>query len=672
MLRKYLTVALLIFIVPFVHLSHADIRQLSEVRKIPNNAFVVSDYADQLIIKFKPVFSATNIGTVSAQRMSSMSATTALDLQYKRALPNKSHVLKLPYEMDIDSAKIYARELGKRFDVEYAEVDRRVYPLATTPNDTDYGFFQGYLHQPSASLISAINMPLAWDQTKGNSNIIIGVIDSGILLTHEDLNGRIILPGYDFVSDIAQAGDGDGRDGDPSDVDGNSVWHGTLVAGVIGAESNNSQGITGVDWNARILPIRALGVDIGSTSDIIDAVYWAIGDTVSGVPVNANPVNVLNMSLGGNGVCSQGQQDAINAAVTKGVTVVVAAGNENKDASLVSPANCNNVITIAALNVDGSRASFSNFGSNVDIAAPGVNMFSTYGPNTNSYAYVGGTSFSAPLVSGVVSLMLANNLNFTNGNIPLPEVPSVIESSLKSSIRAFPTGTGSDCTTSLCGTGMLDANLAVSSVVGLSSTTDSDNDGVPNYEDSSPNNAQIASVFSKARAGELVGINAGLSLSGVDMLSEAAFGTIGKPSSSNFTFADGVLQYTVTGVAGGTAQITLTYPSIPSGAKFYKVSSAGVWTEVTDTTVDCSVAVVGNTITLTITDNGACDTNAASGTISDPFGVAVPVVSTSQSGSGGGGGGSLDYLFLLFLASLLVFRQRAIVLRFYKKRLRIS
>lgn len=661
------------------------------VQKIPSDTAVTLETAEQLIVKFRPVFSERNISTMSMQRMSSMNATAALALEYKRALPDKSHVLKLPYEMDIETAKYYVDELEKRFDVEYAEIDKRVYPTLD-PNDPAYtgGSFQQYLHAPTATLKSALNFPSAWDETTGSTSIIIGIVDTGIL-EHTDLNDRIVqngsvMGGYDFISDASAARDGDGRDADPRDLGDsltNSSWHGTFVAGILGAETNTtpSQGMAGVDWSAKILPLRVLGLGGGFTSDIVDAIYWAIGDVNSGItPANpsGNRANVINMSLGGNGPCSSTEQAAINAAVARGVVVVVAAGNESTSTANVSPANCNNVITVASLDSNGSKASFSNFGSEVDISTLGVGLYSTSNtgtssPSADTFLLGSGTSFSTPLVSGVVSLMLASNPSLTNGTIPASDVVSVIESKLKASTQVFPSG--SNCTTTTCGSGMVDASAAVLAVKDLDNSTDSDGDGVLDYQDDSPSDNTLATVVTKDNASEKITIDSGvLQLTGISIVDEGFPVATGKPSSSAYTFSDGLIQYTVS--TGGAASITVafTFPSIPSGSKIYKTSVTG-WTEITATSAGCTASISGNTVTLTIIDGGACDSDSTVGTITDPIGVGIPVIASTSSSpvssSGGGGGGSLNYTFLLFLATLIILARREDILKLSKKHMKI-
>src|SRR5690606_20344219 len=185
----------------------------------------------------------------------------------------------------------------------------------------------------------------AWDTTSG-AGAVVAVLDTGIT-SHSDLNANV-LPGYDFISSSSVAGDGNGRDSDPSDPGDYyggyaSSWHGTHVAGTVAALTNNAKGVAGTAYGAKIVPVRVLGRGGGYDSDIADAVVWASGGSVSGVPANANPAEAITLSLGGSGSCGSAMQNAINGAVGRGSTIVIAAGNSNANTSGFSPANCSNV-----------------------------------------------------------------------------------------------------------------------------------------------------------------------------------------------------------------------------------------------------------------------------------------------------------------------------------------
>jgi serine protease len=359
---------------------------------------------------------------------------------------------------------------------------------------------------------------------EGSRGVVIAVLDTGVRFDHPDLgrweSGGRLLPGYDLVStdsggQALTANDGDGWDADPSDpgdwisetdrqqslfsnceVD-ESSWHGTRVAGMIGAATNNSIGVAGTTWSAWLLPVRVLGKCGGYTSDIIAGMRWAAGLTLSGVPTNPYPAKILNLSLGGDGECSAAYQSAIDEIIARGTLVIVSAGNDGS--TVDAPANCRGVAAIGALRHVGNKVGFSNLGTNVAISAPGGNcvnvgqgqpcLFSldtttnlgTTGPGANDYTnqtrFNVGTSFSAPIVAGIAGLMYAVNGNLT---------PSQAIARLRTAARPFPvvdeidpiTGqpiptcrvpTSSadtqlsqcNCTTATCGAGIADAPGAV-------------------------------------------------------------------------------------------------------------------------------------------------------------------------------------------------------------------
>jgi serine protease len=359
--------------------------------------------------------------------------------------------------------------------VEYAEPDVMLHALSV-PNDPEYPA-QWHYSEPAGG----INGPAAWDVTKG-SGVVVAVIDTG-RTAHPDLDANTVA-GYDFITNAANARDGNGRDSNPQDEGdwnatagecgagsepGDSSWHGTHVAGTVAAVSDNGVGVAGVAPQARVQHLRVLGKCGGALSDIADAVVWASGGTVPGVPVNATPARVVNMSLGGSGRCTRAYQNAINAAVGRGTTVVVAAGNSNANASGFNPANCANVVSVSALNRAGSRAFYSNFGASVDVAAPGgevrrstdapgtrttpengvlstINAGPTT-PGTPAYTTYMGTSMAAPHVAGVVALLLSRTPGLT---------PAQVESAIKDSARPIP----GDCPEG-CGAGLADAAAAV-------------------------------------------------------------------------------------------------------------------------------------------------------------------------------------------------------------------
>jgi serine protease len=430
---------------------------------------------DRLIVKYRDAVDNSK-GAVPARALSA--ARQALlaragqqvgaTMRALRATATGADVLQLSRTMSLQEANALAAELKARDpDVEYAEPDRIMVPLFV-PNDPMYSQ-QWHYYEAKAGL----NLPAAWDKSTG-AGINVAVIDTGYR-PHADLSGQI-LPGYDFINSATIAGDGNGRDSDASDNGDNttagqcgtgmpaqdeaSSWHGTHVAGTIAAKTNNGVGVAGVAYGAKIVPARVLGKCGGYTSDIADAIVWASGGAVTGVPANANKARVLNLSLGGSGACDATTQNAINSARSRGAVVVVAAGNANVNAANSNPANCAGVIAVAAVGRTGGKASYSNYGANVDVAAPGgdsgAGILSTWNAGTSTpagdnYGYMMGTSMATPHVAGVVALMLAKNPNLT---------PDDVEARLKSSARAFP----ASC--SGCGAGIVDASAAVDAATG--------------------------------------------------------------------------------------------------------------------------------------------------------------------------------------------------------------
>ena len=410
---------------------------------------------DQFIVKLRDP-STRDI----ARRIKDVGAASAIELNQLRQMSGNSHVVKITQKLRTFEARALARRLASHPDVASAEPDHRLYPQML-PNDPMYA--QQWHYYESAG---GINLPPAWNITTGSSNVVIAVIDTGTR-PHADMGSRL-LPGYDFVTNATVANDGAGRDPDSSDpgdygCNGSaSSWHGTHVAGTIGAASNNSSGASGVNWVSKLLPLRVLGVCGGYTSDIVDALRWSSGIAIPNVPLNLSPARVANLSLGGaTGGCSTTFQNAINDVTARGTVVVVAAGNSASDASTFQPASCTGVITVAATGRNGGMASYSNFGSKVAIAAPGgsgsdgvlsmLNAGLTV-PGADIYAYYQGTSMATPHVAGTVSLMLSVNPALTTAQVVRI---------LQSSARPFPTGTGADCNTTACGAGIVDAGAAV-------------------------------------------------------------------------------------------------------------------------------------------------------------------------------------------------------------------
>ncbi|MET0655619.1 MAG: S8 family serine peptidase, partial [Pseudoxanthomonas sp.] len=292
--------------------------------------------------------------------------------------------------------------------------------------------------------------------------------------THVDIDTSLAGAGYDFITDSFVSGratDGRVPGGwdtgdwttqepwlsectDAANPPDDSSWHGTHVASTAGAElTNNAVGMAGVAYNARILPIRVLGHCGGYDSDINDAIVWAAGGTVAGVPANANPAKVINLSLGGSGACPATDPAALAIAQANalGAVVVVSAGNSGADAANYSPASCPGAITVASTGITSRKAYYSNYGTAVEIAAPGGGVFPNDGssgtpnndgfvwqaintgtttPVANSTGYLGyaGTSQAAPHVSGIVALMQGARLDAGLPLLTPAEVLSILQS----------------------------------------------------------------------------------------------------------------------------------------------------------------------------------------------------------------------------------------------------
>jgi len=402
--------------------------------------------------------------------------TVGAGIQHVRLMSGNAQVIEVVGIAGLESARALeaietiARRIEADPAVEYAEPDA-IMQIQQPVNDPQFGQ-QWHYTMPG----TGINLVDGWSVSTGNG-VITAVIDTGYR-PHVDLAANLLLPGFDFIGDITVANDGNGRDSDASDPGDwcppsrpSSSWHGTHVAGTVAAVTNNAIGVAGVARSAKIVPVRVLGKCGGYLSDIVDGMRWAAGLSVPGVTANANPAQVLNLSLGGGGSCGSSYQNAINDIVAAGSTIVVAAGNSNSDASGFRPANCNGVITVASTNQAGARAFYSNFGSVVEIAAPGGETHQvtsrgvlstlnsgTTTPGTDSYAFYQGTSMAAPHVAGVAALLYQLKSGIT---------PSQVLAYLQNTAQPFPGVTNPlyQCSTANCGAGIVDAGDAAKAVM---------------------------------------------------------------------------------------------------------------------------------------------------------------------------------------------------------------
>ncbi len=372
----------------------------------------------------------------------------------------------------------------------------------TVPNDPLFAS-QWHLQAPTTHA-SALNLPTAWTLNTGAASaLVVAVVDGGVRYDHPDLAGHL-LPGYDFVSELAVANDGNGRDADASDPGdwvtraeslsavyqgcdvSNSSWHGTAIAGQIAAATNNGAGVAGVHWGAQVLPVRVAGKCGALLSDLLDGMRWAAGLPVTGVPANATPAKVINLSYGGSGACDSAYQQTVNDIMAAGTLVVVAAGNSAEP--VTRPADCTGVVAVGAVRGDGAKTSYASYGPSVALVVPGgsggsgvdAGLLTTLNsgrtvPGSAVYGSLVGTSFAAPLVAGTAALMFSVQPTLT---------PADVSRLLKASVRPHTTQanlstcsatalsqTVCNCTTDSCGSGLLDASLALAAATSAVSPT---------------------------------------------------------------------------------------------------------------------------------------------------------------------------------------------------------
>ena len=484
---------------------------------------------------------ALSVSAQQVQRAQALGVRLNMALSVGAAVGEREEVIRA---QGMTSEALAAR-LGQEADIEYAVPDGRM-QHTVSPNDSLYvtgppvGVSSGgpasgqwYLRAPTSDVQSGIDIEGAWSVSFGASEIVVAVLDTGVIFDHPDLKpvsqGGNLLQGFDMISDVTTANDGNGRDADASDpgdwvsqsevaticnnkcAPSDSSWHGTQTSGLIAAATDNQTGIAGVGRHIRLLPVRVLGKGGGFDSDIIAGMRWAAGITVPGVAPNSTPARVLNLSLGiDNTACSAAYVSAINEITALDVIVVVAAGNGTGHA-VSAPANCPGVLGIAGLRHVGSKVGFSDLGPEIALSAPGGNCVNTASNlpclfpiltlvNTGKTAPIPasaggdiytdafdpslGTSFSAPLVAGTTALLLSAKPSLT-----VAQVRSV----LQQTARQFPTMGATDptqavvpqcaapqpvgtaqidqiqcyCTTTTCGAGMLDAGAAMRAVSGL-------------------------------------------------------------------------------------------------------------------------------------------------------------------------------------------------------------
>ncbi len=447
---------------------------------------------ERLIITPHPTRGGKLAAQLDKRSSSRLSALSAVPLSVERKLSERSHLLRLERPMTVGEARALAAQLRASGEVEAAEPDLIMQPQVIAPNDPGFATWPGQWHylSPGGANAGGADLPPAWAMTLGSGNVNVAVLDTGVR-PHRDLPS--LLPGYDFISSATVANDGGGRDADPSDPGDyaaagecgsgsaarNSSWHGTHVIGTIGAIMDNGLYGTGVAPNVRLLPVRVLGRCGGYTSDIVDGLRWAAGLDVAGVPRNANPARVINLSLGSAGSCSVAFQSAVNEVNARGAIVVVATGNGGTNV-VNQPANCSGVLAVTSHAIDGDNADYANIGSHTTISAPGggcgtgatmcIPGYTADGPAVYSLGNTGtsvpladsaalklGTSMAAPHVSGTVALMLSMNPQLTRA-----EITGI----LRNSARPFPANSACllAANSGLCGAGLLDAQAALTAI----------------------------------------------------------------------------------------------------------------------------------------------------------------------------------------------------------------
>jgi len=458
--------------------------------------------------------------TSSSLRAGKSAAPT---VSYSRKLGTGADLVRVSRKLSAAEADALIRQIASDPAVAHVQADVMMQKVrdisaaaAVTPvvvNDQYYARYQWHFRAPdgTAEKIGSdassyankggSNVANAWNLSDG-TGVTVAVLDTGIT-NHPDIDLSLADAGYDFIGDSYVSGRAtDGRvsggwdlgDWTTEDkylatnggcVDANnpaedSSWHGTHVSGNVAELTNNTTGMAGIAYKAKVLPVRVLGHCGGYSSDIADAIVWASGGHVDGVPDNTHVAQVINMSLGGEGKCSDDDvtADAITGAISRGTTVVVAAGNEDDDTANYSPSSCPGVIAVASNGITGKRAFYSNYGSGVTLSAPGGGVYPNDAssgtpvsagfswsaindgltvPTTPDYGGMAGTSQATPHVTGTVALMLAA---VKGASLPTP-TPAQIRTLLTSTAHKFPSTPDKPI-----GAGIVDAYAAVNKALG--------------------------------------------------------------------------------------------------------------------------------------------------------------------------------------------------------------
>jgi serine protease len=731
--------------------------EFNPVRTHPHGA---ADAAvGRLIIKLRETASAGAVTAAAVeseeaqieagrQRVAILAGRHGLMLKTTRAITARMHVMHLESALTAETLATTLETLRADPEVEYAEVDQRRYAHAA-PNDTLFATQQWYL-QNSATTPAAIDAMTAWDTTTGSATLVIADLDTGVRYDHPDLlatsAGGRLLPGYCFISDsfVANSATCPGADasdpGDwvtqtdinqhPTECSGgtpqNSSWHGTRTAGLLGAITNNMTGIAGVTWQTQILPVRVLGKCGGSDSDIVTAMLWAAGIhvTVNGavVPDNAHPARVINMSFGAVSSCPSVYTDVINQLTAKGVLIVVSAGNEGGPVD--APANCAGVAGVAGIRHVGTKVGFSSLGPEVALSAPAGNCVNTapgstclypitttfntgtMGPVANDPAYTDqvnnpnlGTSFSAPLVSGIGALMAAMNSTLNScrlisrlkeGALPFPQT-----STTSTTMCHVPAGASdvqtSECICTLdgktCGAGMANAPGALKAAVRpvaavtVPSTVAAGQGVMLQGGASAAVPGHTITTYQWASVGaQTLSVQNGTTATATVTAPSCGLGTVRLTVTDDMNrqdTADIVISPTsattnAPGSVSGTGACSLTPPTIevavcPTTDSVQAAGTAQTFTATLGNTANTSVTwevdgVVGGSSTVgTISTSGVymppanvpspSTVTVSAVSVADPgqSSTAQVTITAAPSSGGGGGGGALDVLSLLTL-----------------------
>ncbi len=657
---------------------------------------------DRLIIKFKDTAN-TKAGsfnfTSARNQVSGLSTGKAFGeagdraqaLSYLKSVNPQTHVALTPQKLSRAELFALAKQIEQDPRVAYAEIDERAYP-SFVPNDPGYQSGQQWHYLAPSAAPGGANLPAAWDRATG-AGVVVSVIDTGYR-PHVDLAANI-LPGFDFISDVHMANDGDARDPDAQDPGDwmapedivtcgrgslkDSGWHGTHVAGTIAAVTNNGIGVAGVAFNAKVLPVRVLGKCGGFTSDIAAGMLWSAGISVPGAPDNPNKAKILNLSLGGGGPCSETYQDAINAIRRAGSVVIAATGN-NGTVALDQPSSCKGVIAVTAHTKLGDHTNYGNIGAGTTLSGPGGGhgvaelpgdgdkVYSTFNtgltaPGADDYAGNNGTSMATPHVAGVAALLVGLQPALS---------PDNVSAILVASARPHPAGTLC-AKRNDCGAGLLDANAALDRLQSLapSVTAATTQPGVfrtgstielaAKAQAGSSGNTTFSYLWTQTAGPAVTLINSqtantsfvapepgdhydftvqvtdGAGLTSTNVVNvQTNTAPVLHPILAKTVVEGRELSFTVTAVDAEKNPVVFLATDLPAGATLDPAGGAFMWK---------SAGPIGN-YKITITPNDGISNG-------DPLEVSITVVNSVNTGDGGGG--SMNWLELLALSVLAIF-----------------